>query len=30
MSNVDVTGSGQAVNISHGGALNVTIDTLSS
>jgi hypothetical protein len=30
MSNVDVTGSGQAVNIAHGGALNVTIDTLSS
>jgi cytochrome oxidase Cu insertion factor (SCO1/SenC/PrrC family) len=30
VSDVDVTGAGQAVNIAHGGLLNVAIDTLTS
>jgi co-chaperonin GroES (HSP10) len=30
ISDVDVTGAGQAVNIAHGGLLNVAIDTLTS
>jgi cytochrome oxidase Cu insertion factor (SCO1/SenC/PrrC family) len=30
ISDVDVTGTGQAVNIAHGGLLNVAIDTLTS
>jgi hypothetical protein len=30
MSDIDVTGVGEAVNITHGGALTVAIDTLTS